>query len=158
MLLAAGCGGEKRDGGDRAALDVPAALAEARKLAESTWPDARLAGIRIGEEALPETRKNTYAVRLAIELESDPTDPTAKSAAIVCAPKCTIRRAKVDAIVYDWPGCEWREALAAARAAGLASATPVATYGSWSGGPVWQFRERDGDPPIELDGATCAKR
>jgi hypothetical protein len=161
LLLVAAC---KGGGDDRAApaaaLDIPALLAEGRRLAESTWPDARLSGIRIGEEVVPGTRKQSYAVRLAIDFERDPDDPTAKSAAIVCSPTCAIHRAKVKSPTYDWPACGFADALAAARTAGLRAAEPTALYGSWaSAKQVWELRETAGAATaILVDATTCAIR
>jgi hypothetical protein len=161
LLLVSAC---KGGGGDRAEpaapLDVPALIAEGRRLAESTWPDARLSGIRIGEEVVPGSRAPSYAVRLTIDLERDPQDPTARSAAILCSPECVIRRAKVKSPPHDWPACGWADALAAARGAGLRAAQPTAVYGNWaSATQAWELRETAGAArAILVDAATCAIR
>jgi hypothetical protein len=157
IALGAACGGDKQKApATEATPDVAAQLTEARRLAEATWPDARLAGIRIGPEVIFEERRERYAVRVMIEFASDPTDAAAKSASIVCSPDCAIHRAKVDAPTFDWPACAWPDALAAARAAGLEAAQPVAGYGNWASGPSWEVRARREDPRvIAVDGTTC---
>lgn len=132
------------------------AYEEAMKLAATTWPDAKLSGVRVSEEVPAEVRRNLYTLRLSFEFGSDPSDPTAKSGSIVCYPGCKPIRHKVKGTAAAALPCSLEDALEAARAAGLRAARPVVGYGNWNldGKSGITFRDKADGPSIEV-GASC---
>lgn len=174
LLALVACGDDKKrsradDEDDRSASDkadegsgeatlesVTPLLEAARAEGFETWPTSELAGIRVSLEVPPGERQNIYSVRVMFELDTDPSDATAKSGSVVCSPKCQVIRHKVDASPHPWPKCTLADATKAARKAGLKAKQPVVLYGSWGDGPRWSFKEQvESSSSIVIDGETC---
>lgn len=150
---------KRGDAGIASVDDVPAVLAEATKLGESTWPGAKVAGVRVADMVPRGGRENVYGVHVSFEFDADATDPTAKSGAVMCTPKCTASRAKIKLVVPPplATPCSLADALAAAKRAGMSSKRPLITSGTWNmdRGPGWRFQSDANGPAIKI-GDGCA--
>lgn len=151
--------------GDAAGLgsvdDVARAIDAALALGAATWKGAQVGGVRVGPAVPrrgglnPGVRRNVYTARVSFEAA---TPDGAPAGAIDCNPRCavvppgTIRRS----VAPPFP-CDFADALAAARRAGLTATQPLITYGYWSeqGRTGWTFQASAGATIIEV-GAGCA--
>ncbi|MFO0613058.1 MAG: hypothetical protein U0414_10740 [Polyangiaceae bacterium] len=174
LAALAGCGEASRSAGASASATKPggseiavtnvegfanvdealAAFGAATKLAESTWPGAKLGGVRVSDEVPSGGSANAYALRVSYEFEADPADPTARSGSIVCAPACAPIRHKVKRAPAPALPCAPAAALAAARAEGLRSTRPLVAYGYWNVDERAGWTFRDGEAVIEI-GRGC---
>lgn len=153
LVVAAAACGKNEDGGLASVNEVSTVLQEALKLGKSTWPSAKVAGVRVADMVPRGGRANAYSV--FVTYQADPTDPTATSGSVQCSPQCRVSQSKVKTVGAPdvaFP-CSFDDALASARKAGMSAERPIITYGNWNQdrGAGWRFQASATGPVIKID-------